>query len=137
MRTLLRSPLHGLVSKGLMLLMVTGRMSGRTFTFPVRYVERDGKILVLAGRATTKSWWRNLREPTPVRMRLRGRDVTGMALAVVDADGVARGLREFVRRFPRSAKSLGMPSSDRNGEPDPDALARVAEGKVLVRIELS
>lgn len=120
-----------------MLLTVTGRTSGRTFTFPVQYVERDGEILVLAGRATTKSWWRNLREPAPVRMRLRGRDLAGTAHTIVDPDGVAEGLQEFARRFPRSAKALGMPSLDRNAVPDPDALARATSGNVLVRIELS
>jgi deazaflavin-dependent oxidoreductase (nitroreductase family) len=135
MRTVLRSPLHGLVSKGLMLLTVTGRTSGRAYTFPVQYVERDGEILVLAGRATTKSWWRNLREPAPVGMRLRGRDVAGMALAVVDPAGVAEGLREFARRFPRSAKAIGVPVT--GGEPDPAALAKAAVDNVVVRIELS
>lgn len=93
-----------------MLLTVTGRTSDRTYTFPVRYVEREGEILVLAGRAATKSWWRNLREPAPVGMRLRGRDVAGMALAVVDPAGVAEGLRDFARRFPRSAKAMVGPS---------------------------
>ena len=134
MRTVLRSPLHGLVSKSLMLLTVTGRTSGRSFTLPVQYVERGGEILVLAGRAESKSWWRNLREPAPVQMRLRGRDVAGTAAAVRDPEDVADGLRAYVRRYPRSARTLGMPAAGRDRGPDPQALAEAAVGNVVVRI---
>ncbi len=136
MRAVLRSPLHGLVSKGLMLLTVTGRTSGRTFTFPVQYVQRDGEIIVLAGRAGTKSWWRNLRGPSPVRIRLRGRDLDGMAVAVLDTQSVADSLQAYVRRFPRSAKTLGPLTARAHREPDPAALARAAADNVIVRIEL-
>ena len=38
MRTLLRSPLHGLLSDSLMLITYTGRRSQRKFTTPVRYL---------------------------------------------------------------------------------------------------
>jgi hypothetical protein len=34
-RLLLRSPFHPLLSRGLLLITVTGRRSGRAFTFPV------------------------------------------------------------------------------------------------------
>src|SRR5262249_17743027 len=37
-RALLRSPVHGLMSKSLMLITFTGRKSGRRYTTPVRYV---------------------------------------------------------------------------------------------------
>ena len=133
MGTLLRSPLHGLVSEGTMLLTVTGRSSGRTYTFPVQYVEQDGTVLVLVGRARSKTWWRNLREPSAVRMRLRGRDIGGTARALVDPEAVADGLRTYIRRFPRSARSLDVPLSE--GGPDPAALARAASENVMVRID--
>jgi len=136
MRVVLRSPLHGLVSRGLMLLTVTGRTSGRSYTFPVQYAEDDGTLLVLAGRATTKSWWRNVREPSPVRIRLRGRDVAGTARVVQDPEEIARGLAAYVRRFPRSAKTLGLPPGP-GAEPERDAVARVSAENVIVRIELS
>jgi len=136
MRTLLRSPLHGLASKGMMLLTVTGRTSGRSYTFPVQYVADGGTLIVLPGRANTKTWWRNLQVPAPVRMRIRGRDVGGIAVAIVDPQDVAEGLRTYVRRFPRSAKSLGVAVLEPGGELDPSALARAATENVVVRIDL-
>src|SRR5579884_1140426 len=43
---LLRSPLHGLLSRQVFLLTVTGRRSGRRFTLPLGYV-RDGDALLV------------------------------------------------------------------------------------------
>ncbi len=54
---LLRSPLQGLASGGLMLLTFTGRRSGRKFTIPVGY-QRDGDVLtVMVSYAARKQWW--------------------------------------------------------------------------------
>jgi hypothetical protein len=81
-RPLLRSPAHGLLSRRLLLITVTGRRSGRRFTIPVSYLERDGRLLIQPSAPERKLWWRNLRgEGAPVRVRLRGRDRTGHAVA--------------------------------------------------------
>src|SRR3954471_23711964 len=75
---LLRSPLHRLVSGGLVLITVTGRRSGREFTFPVSY-QQDGEVVRIGvGWPEQKQWWRNLRGAgAPVRLRLRGRARSG------------------------------------------------------------
>jgi deazaflavin-dependent oxidoreductase (nitroreductase family) len=78
-RALLRSPAHGLVSGHLALITVTGRRSGRTYTFPVGY-HRDGDVVTIGiDWPDRKRWWRNLREPAPVEIRLRGVRRTGTA----------------------------------------------------------
>jgi deazaflavin-dependent oxidoreductase (nitroreductase family) len=65
---LLRSPLHGLASKNFMLLTVTGRKSGRTYTFPIgRHEEPDGTFVLSAGG----NWRHNLRGGADVRVTLR------------------------------------------------------------------
>ena len=46
MRLLLRSPFHRLLSKQFMLLSVTGRKSGRTYTVPVVRHQSGGTIVV-------------------------------------------------------------------------------------------
>jgi hypothetical protein len=81
---LLRSPLHRLASGNLALITVTGRLSGREYTFPVGYSESDGRLLIGVGAAEQKRWWRNLRQPAPVRLRLRGAERTGIAMASGD-----------------------------------------------------
>lgn len=64
----LRSPLHGLLSKNLLLLTYTGRKSGTQYMIPVTYFEDGGTILVFSNQR----WWRNLRGGVPVTLRLRG-----------------------------------------------------------------
>ena len=85
MRLLLRSPLHPLVSGRLALITVTGRRSGRRFTFPVGY-ERDGDLVTITvGWPQQKLWWRNLRgEGAPVLLRLQGEERKGHAQALGD-----------------------------------------------------
>src|SRR5829696_3572442 len=80
-RPLLRSPAHGLLSKRLLLITVTGRRTGRRFTIPVAYEESGGVVLIQPSAPERKVWWRNLRGGAPVRLRLRGRDRTGHAVA--------------------------------------------------------
>jgi FAD/FMN-containing dehydrogenase len=84
-RVLLRSPLHVALSGQLALITLTGRRSGRAFTLPVGY-RRDGRVVKIAvGSPQRKRWWRNLLdEGAPVRMRIRGTDYTGHAVALGD-----------------------------------------------------
>src|SRR6266566_2085486 len=49
-RAQLRSPMHRLLSEDLMLLTVTGRKTGRTYTSPVgRHESHDGTLVLSAG----------------------------------------------------------------------------------------
>ena len=100
-RLLLRSPLHGLASRQLALITVTGRRSGRSFTIPVGY-RRDGDVVTVpVGWPERKLWWRNLRgEGAPVQLRLRGVERTGHAVARGDE---ASGVSVEVRLEPRRA----------------------------------
>ena len=81
-RALLRSPLHGLASRGLLLLTVTGHRSGRRYTIPVGY-QREGELLtIMVSEAPSKQWWRNYHEQRPVELLLRGRPRSGTAQVV-------------------------------------------------------
>lgn len=78
---LLRSPLHPLVSRRLALITVTGRRSGREYTFPVGYRQDGDRVAIEVGWPERKRWWRNLRGGGTVRLRLRGDERTGYAEA--------------------------------------------------------
>ena len=67
---LLRSPLHALLSGQIMLISVTGRKSGATFTAPVNYIQDEDVLWVVSARDRT--WWRNARGGCAVSLRLRG-----------------------------------------------------------------
>jgi F420H(2)-dependent quinone reductase len=81
-RLVLRSPFHGLLSRRTALITVTGRSSGRQFTFPVGYEQRGDSVRIAVGAPEHKRWWRNLADAgAPVRIRLRGVERSGRAVA--------------------------------------------------------
>lgn len=81
LRGLLRSPLHRFASGRLALITVTGRRSGREYTFPVLYSQDGERVTIQVGWPESKVWWRNLRDGAGVRLRLRGEERTGHARA--------------------------------------------------------
>jgi deazaflavin-dependent oxidoreductase (nitroreductase family) len=80
-RGILSSPLHPLVSRGLALITVTGRRTGRGYTFPVSYRQDGNRVIVNVGWPERKRWWRNLRARGGVEMRIRGERRAGHAQA--------------------------------------------------------
>ena len=81
-RAVLRSPAHRLLSGHLALLTVTGRRTGRAFTFPVGYHrEDDERVTIGVDWPERKRWWRNLSDAAPVEIWLAGvrRAGTGQA----------------------------------------------------------
>jgi len=89
MRLLLRSPFHRLLSRQFMLLILTGRKSGRTYTIPVARHHSDGAIVVYAAG----SWRHNLRGGAPVRLVLDGVERAGHAELEEDPDRVAHAYK--------------------------------------------
>jgi len=102
MKMFLRSPVHGLWSKGIMLITFTGRNSGRQFTTPVRYVETDGVVRCFT--AKENQWWRNLRGGAEVVLRVRGEDGRYSAIAIYeDADAIRKWLSFYLGVYPQDA----------------------------------
>ena len=78
MKALLRSPLHGLVSKNIALLHFRGRKSGRDFVTPLSYVRQGHSVWLLSAHSTR--WWMNLREKgTPVSLEIARETLAGQA----------------------------------------------------------
>ncbi len=67
---ILRSPLHGLVSNGYVLVTFKGRKTGAVYTTPVQY-RQEGQQLAFVTRRK-RLWWRNLQDGAPVELMLRG-----------------------------------------------------------------
>jgi deazaflavin-dependent oxidoreductase (nitroreductase family) len=78
-RAVLGSPLHPLLSRGLALITVTGRRSGRRFTFPVGYRQDADRVTINVGWPERKRWWRNLRDGDQVEIQIRGHRRVGRA----------------------------------------------------------
>ena len=102
-RAVLSSPLHPLLSRNLALITVTGRRSGRRYTFPVGYRQDGDRVLINVGWPERKHWWRNLKDAGQVDMRIRGTRRTGRALA---RGGEATGVTVEVQ-LDRSRRNAG------------------------------
>ena len=83
---ILRSRAHPLLSRHLIVIELAGRRSHRRFSLPVGYEQLDPLTLrVTVGAPQAKVWWRNLTEPAPVVVQLRGS--RREALGHVERDG--------------------------------------------------
>jgi hypothetical protein len=137
MSALLRSPLHGLLSRQVFLLTVTGRRSGRRFTLPLGYVRDGDALLVVAQHSDQKRWWRNLRGGAPVALHLRGRRAIGRAEVIETPLAVAAEIERLIARLgPKEASARLYMGLDTTSPPTPEQLARALDGVVLVRVVL-
>jgi len=69
MKLILRSPAPWIVSKTVLLITVTGRKSGKTYTTPVDYSQDGDQVTIF----THANWWKNLNGGSPVTLRKIGR----------------------------------------------------------------
>jgi hypothetical protein len=130
MQFLLRSPLHFISSRSLMLITFTGRNSGRQFTTPVRYF-RDGET-VRSFTSAESQWWRNLRGGADVVLRIEGRDAPYHATAVEnDPEEVRKKLQHYLGLFPQDAAYHDI-RLNRDKSPVPEDLEKASRNAILV-----
>ncbi len=131
---LLGSPLHGLLSRDVLLLGYAGRRSGRRYVLPLSYVEVGG-ALYLCTRPEGSDWWRNLRGGADVDLVWRGR--AGRARASVlarDDEEAVDGLRAFLTRNPGTGRLLYHVENE-GGLPREQDLRREVLRSVVVRLD--
>jgi deazaflavin-dependent oxidoreductase (nitroreductase family) len=88
----------GLPPASYVLLSVRGRTTGRTYTTPIRPIERDGQCWLVAPYGAV-SWVRNARAAGEVTLR-RGRHRRTCQVIECDAEESAPILREYVQAVP-------------------------------------
>ena len=132
MKYVLRSPVHGMVSKTVLLITFTGRKSGKTYTTPVSYSRSADQVSIF----THASWWKNLPSDTLVPLRIRGHEYWGMAeLVIEDKQAIATGLTAHLRKVPSDARYYGV-SFDDNGKPKAEEVNKAVQTVVMIRIRL-
>ncbi len=127
---MLRSPLHGMLDGGTMLVSVTGRRSGRVYSTPVNFL-RDGETLTIIS-LRERTWWRNLRGGAAVELRVQGKDLKARAEAIENEATVAEGLKLFLQLVPGWARYYQV-KLDPDGRPNMADLADAAKIRVIVR----
>jgi len=132
MAWVLRSPLHGMLSNGTMLITVTGCKTGKTYTTPVGYYKDDGYLWVVT--SSDRTWWRNLQGGAQVDLLLKRKPVKGFAETELDGRAVEALMFEYIRHIPQSAKPLGIRVE--NGNANPEDIARTAKERLFVKIRV-
>ena len=131
MRLILRLPFPTPLGKQLMLLSYRGRKSGKSYLQPVSYVP-DGDTLLSPGGG---KWKLNLRDGEPIRVRLRGRNVSAHPQLIGDVDEVQRLLEKMAATNPRITSFVPVMGPD--GEVDRRKLENaVAYGFRIIRWHL-
>ncbi len=130
---ILRSPLHSLLSKDIVLLTVRGRKTGKLYTTPVNYI-RQGNTLIIT---TDSTWWKNLQGGAPVSLVLGGEELEGKAEVITEAKAGGETLEAMLKRFPNYGKRANVRLGP-DGHIEPTSLAQALQhGRVLVRVELA
>jgi deazaflavin-dependent oxidoreductase (nitroreductase family) len=129
----LRSPFHGMLSNGMMLITVTGRKTGKKYTTPVGYYREGDTLLVMTSRDRT--WWRNLKGGAEVGLLLKHVSVTAFAEPELEEKAVEARLLDYFRHIPQAIKSMGIRMV--NGLPNAEDIARTARERLFVRIKLT
>jgi hypothetical protein len=132
MAWVLRSPFHGMLSNGMMLVIVTGRKTGKAYTLPVEYVQENDSLWVMSKR--NRRWWRNLEGEATIGLVLRRKSIKGIGRLHTDPVLVKSRLAAYLLHMPMSAKALGVRME--NKLPNSDDLARVAGDLVFIQVEL-
>jgi len=132
MKFILRSPVHGMVSKTVLLITFTGRKSGKAYTTPVSYSQDGDQVYVF----THANWWKNLRRDAPFTLCIRGRDFQGLAEPVAeDKQAVAAGLSAHLRKVPSDARYYGVTFDDHK-KPIAEEVEEAVQNVVMLRIQL-
>jgi deazaflavin-dependent oxidoreductase (nitroreductase family) len=132
MKSVLRSRIHGMVSKTILLITYTGRKSGKSYTTPVSYSQSGDQVFIF----THADWWKNLLSKPQVTLHLQGREVQGVAEPVAeDKEAVATGLVEHLRKVPTDASFYGL-KLDEHENLKAGEVEKAVQTVVMIRIRL-
>jgi len=132
MAWVLRSPFHGMLSNGMMLITVTGRKTGKKYTTPVGYYREGDYLWVITSHERT--WWRNLRGGAAVTLFLKRKPVSAYAELVLGEEAVAARMFEYLQHVPMAAKRMDVRME--GCMPNADDITRTAKERLFVKIRL-
>ncbi len=132
MSAMLRSPLHPVVSRSIMLITFTGRKSGKTYTTPISYARDGDQVTAFTGAR----WSKNLEGGAPVKLSIKNKEYHGRADVVADdKEAVAEGLRTFLNKVRSDARFYKV-NFDDDGQPNWEDVQRAAQRCVMLHVQL-
>lgn len=130
---LLESRLHGLLSRGLMVIHIEGIRTGKRYRIPVGYQRQEDQLLILVSKSRRKNWWRNFKSERRVAITVRGKPESGLA-SLVDKESelFRRCVNATFDRLPGLAGQFGIARIGEDGLTDDEWTVVKAEAQVLV-----
>jgi hypothetical protein len=133
LRAVLASPLHGIASKGLLVLHVRGRRTGKVYDVPVGRHELDGQLLTYGGGR----WRFNLRGGADLEVTIDGRRRQAHAELEEDPVRVAEVFHRLLTDLgPKKANRVGL-SVNVDRPPTLDEVREGTRGRAIVLLTLT
>lgn len=132
MSWVLRSPFHGMLSNGMMLITVTGRKTGKKYTTPVGYYQEDGYLWILTSRDRT--WWKNLQGGAEVSLLLKQQTMKAFADTELEYALIEARMHDYLKRVPQAAKPMHIRVE--NGKANVGDIARTAKDRLFVKLKI-
>jgi hypothetical protein len=129
---LLRSPLHGLMSRILMVITYRGRKSGKVISHPLGYFKWDQDEVMAF---TSARWWVNMLDGQPVTLLVKGQPIQARPTPIHEREAVINTLEEFKKRLGTDAVRglpIGLP---KDREPTRADLEAAPAGIALVHFK--
>jgi deazaflavin-dependent oxidoreductase (nitroreductase family) len=84
---------------------VTGRISGRSHTYPVWFTVEGDTLYLIPVRGSDTEWYKNLRKNPTIRLTERGRTLTAHAHIITNQAQLDQILDKFRDKYGRNVKS--------------------------------
>jgi len=132
MMTLLKSPLHTLISDKILIITFNGRKSGKSYSTPVSYYQENGYVYCF----THASWWKNMNGGAKVRLLIRRVEFTGIATPIHEnREKKIASLGKLLTAVPNDAVYYDV-RKDQQGNLDQGDLARAVDDATMIEIRL-
>lgn len=130
-KSIVSSPLHPVLGRGLAVITVHGRKTGRAIATPINVTpDADG---FMATSLRSRNWWRNLRGGVVAELRVDGRRQRVCGEVVEGHQAVAAGFAHYFDAHPNLARYFGVTLGPER-RPARESLERLAEERVIIHL---
>lgn len=84
---------------------VTGRTSGRSFSYPVWFAVEGDTLYLIPVKGSDTEWYKNVRKTPTIRLEARGKTLTASARVITDQVQLDKILAKFREKYGRNVKS--------------------------------
>jgi hypothetical protein len=132
-KIILRSPLHGVLSKNTLIISYMGRKSGKRYSIPTNYSLDGNTVRIVSFK--DRVWWRNLGSGVPVTLQLKGKSFSGRAEIFSEESNVAEGLKAYLQPIPNLVRYFDVRLNE-DGSPNGDDISQAAKKRVIIEVTI-